>query len=241
MDLSDGRLIGGRVIHAQPTTGFRTGIEPVLLAAAVPIREGQRVLEAGTGSGAALLCLHARVAGVRSLGVERDPVMAELAAENAAANGFAGMTVVTDDIEAVPLDRDFDHAIANPPYHDAAGSASPVAARETAKRGSPALVRAWVVRLAGVLRDRGSLTLILPAGLLPQALAAMADSRCPCAMIHPLWPKNGRDAKLLLMRGIRNGRAPVRLTAGLVLHKPDGNFTEAAQAILRDGMPLPLM
>ena len=56
--------------------------------------------------------------------------------------------------------------------------------------------------------------------------------------MFPLWPKAGRPAKLVLLRGIRRGRAPMRLMPGLVLHRPDGAFTEAAQAILRDGQGL---
>ncbi|HLB98700.1 MAG TPA: SAM-dependent methyltransferase, partial [Acetobacteraceae bacterium] len=61
MKLTEGHLLGGRVRYAQPREGFRSGIEPVMLAAAVPARTGERVLEAGSGAGAALLCLAARV------------------------------------------------------------------------------------------------------------------------------------------------------------------------------------
>ncbi|MCX7381847.1 MAG: SAM-dependent methyltransferase, partial [Alphaproteobacteria bacterium] len=64
-------LLGGRVVHSQPELGHRTGVEPVLLAAFVPARPGERVLEGGSGAGAGLLCLAARVA-VSGLGVEID-------------------------------------------------------------------------------------------------------------------------------------------------------------------------
>ena len=61
---TDGHLLGGRVSYAQPREGFRSGIEPVLLAAAIPARPGEHVLEGGSGAGAALLCLAARVPGL---------------------------------------------------------------------------------------------------------------------------------------------------------------------------------
>ena len=70
MDVTEGHLLGGRVRYAQPRVGYRTGIEPVLLAAAVAARAGERVLEAGCGAGAGLLCLAARVPGITGLGVE---------------------------------------------------------------------------------------------------------------------------------------------------------------------------
>jgi tRNA1Val (adenine37-N6)-methyltransferase len=237
---TDGSLLGGRVLYRQPAAGFRSGIEPVLLAAAVPVRPTEHVLEAGTGAGAALLCLSARVPGVRATGVEVDETMAALAAENAQANGFAGVDIVAGRIETVALHRPFDHAIANPPYHPPDGTASPVATRDTAKRGSVTLIMAWIERLSGALRDRGSLTLIVPAWMVPVCLSAMGQSRCPCTVLFPLWPKDGRQAKLVLLRGVKNALSPMRLAAGLVLHNPDGSFTAAAQAILAEGSALML-
>jgi tRNA1(Val) A37 N6-methylase TrmN6 len=53
-----------------------------------------------------------------------------------------------------------------------------------------------------------------------------------------LWPKAGKEAKLLLVRGVKGGRGPSRLLPGLVLHEPDGRYTEAAEAVLRDGAVL---
>ncbi len=236
---TEGGLLNGRLIYRQPTVGFRSGIEPVLLAACVPAKPDQRVLEAGTGAGAALLCLHARLPGIQSVGVEVDADTAAIAAGNAAANGFGGMAVIAGAIEALRTAGDFDHAIANPPYHGD-GTASPVAARELAKRGPALLIHTWVAQLAAHLRDRGSLTMIIPSRMVPGCLAAMTDSGCACSVMFPLWPMAGRDAKLVLVRGVRGSRAPMRLAAGLVLHYPDGSFTEAAQDVLRNGAALEL-
>ena len=237
---TDGHLLDRRVRYRQPLSGFRSGIEPVLLAASVPARPGENVLEAGTGAGAALLCLSVRIPGVRATGVEIDPAMGELAMENAKANGFSGIDIVTGPVEALALPRMFDHAMANPPYHQTNGSPSPLAARETAKRGSAVLIQNWIGRLSDSLRGRGSLTLIVPAWMVPDCLAAMAGFRCPCSAIFPLWPKSDRPAKLVLLRGIKDGRSPMRLMPGLVLHQPDGSFTDAARNILYGAAALPL-
>src|SRR5712671_2631554 len=99
MATTEGHLLGGRLVYRQPVSGFRSGIEPILLAASIPARAGEHVLEAGTGAGAALLCLTARVPGVHATGVEMDMTMAELAAANAKANGFSDINIVADRIE----------------------------------------------------------------------------------------------------------------------------------------------
>ena len=238
--ITHGHLLAGRVIYRQSATGFRSGIEPILLAASVPARPGEHILEAGSGSGAALLCLAARVPGICATGVEVDHAMAELAVSNMLANSLAGIDIIADRVETAALDRAFDHAIANPPYHPADGTASPSGARELAKRGSDTLIASWIGRLAGALRDRGSLTLIVPTAICPACMAAMARYECRCTILFPLWPKDGRPAKLVLLRGVRNALTPLRLMPGLVLHQRDGSFTAAAQAILRDGAALPL-
>ncbi|HEX2943589.1 MAG TPA: methyltransferase [Rhodopila sp.] len=240
MVVTEGTLLGGRVRYAQPASGFRSGLEPVLLAACIPARPGERVLEAGTGAGAAALCLSARVDGVQVTAVEIDPDMATLASANAVANGFHGIEVLCGPIQTVPLPGGFDHALANPPYHAPDGSKSPVAAREMAKRGSDSATSEWIGRLSEALRYRGTLSLVVPAAMIPACLAEMSAARCPCSVVFPLWPKVGRAAKLVLLRGIKDSRAPLRLMAGLVLHTQDGSFTEPAQAILQSPTALNL-
>jgi tRNA1(Val) A37 N6-methylase TrmN6 len=117
-ETSDDRLLGGRVALRQPVRGFRAGLDAVLLAAFVPAAPGQRVLEAGCGSGAVFLCLAARVPGLSVTAVERETSMAALARGNAAANGVA-VEVIEADVADPAVARRLapcDHAFANPPY-----------------------------------------------------------------------------------------------------------------------------
>jgi tRNA1(Val) A37 N6-methylase TrmN6 len=226
--------LGGRVRYEQPTEGHRSGIEPVFLAASIPARPGERVLEAGTGAGAALLCLAHRVPGVVGVGVEREPALAALAAANFAANGFSNLQAQALALEDYRPDAVFDHAMANPPWHETSGTASPDAAREGARRAAPDLLARWLSRLAVSLRHRGTLTFVAPAASLPHWLAALPAAGCGSPAVLPLWSRPGVPAKLLLLHAVRGGRAPARLLAGLVLHAADGAFTAEAQAVLRD-------
>jgi tRNA1(Val) A37 N6-methylase TrmN6 len=238
--VTDGQLLGGRVQYAQPQRGFRSGIEPVLLAATIPARQGSHVLEGGCGAGAALLCLAARVAGVQGLGIDRDRALVALACENAAANDRPDLRFMSADIAALPPLDAFDHACANPPYHNEAGTPSPDASRRAAKRATEGTLRIWAAALARHLRARGTMTFILPAALLPEAAAAFTDAGCAPTAMLPLWPKAGQPAKLLLLRGIKGSRTPFRVLPGLVLHASDGAFTAEADAVLRGGSALAL-
>jgi tRNA1(Val) A37 N6-methylase TrmN6 len=238
--MSAGHLLGGRVIHAQQDTGHRSGIEPVLLAATIAARPGAHVLECGSGAGAGLLCLAARLPGITGVGIERDPSLVELAGANAAANGFAALRFVAGDVAMAAGLGPFDHAFANPPWHDAAGTVSPDAGRALARRAPAALPGIWVQSMAAALRPRGTISLILPAARLAPWLAACTAAGCGSVTLLPLWPRAGRAAKLVIIRAVRGGRGPMRLLPGLVLHAPAGGYSAAAEAVLRGGEALAL-
>ena len=231
MEVTEGHLLGGRVRYAQPRDGYRTGIEPVLLAASVPAQPGERVLEAGAGAGAGLLCLAARVPGVVGVGVELDPAMADLARRNLRANGAAGLEVVTGDIADVALET-FDHAFANPPWHDPRSTPSPVERRRLAKQGEG--LEVWIAALTRMLKPGGSLSLILPATPTARAVEALAQARVGHVLQQPLLPKAGRPAKIILLQA-RAGEERFVTHAAIVLHEEDGSFTEEADAVLRHG------
>ena len=107
--VSRDRLLGGRVLFDQPVEGYRSAIDPVLLAAAVPAKSGESVLELGSGAGAASLCLALRVPGCRIVGIEQDAALVALANANACVNSIEDrVRCVVGDISAVLPDIDAD-------------------------------------------------------------------------------------------------------------------------------------
>lgn len=239
---TDGTLLGGRVSYRQFRDGYRTGIEPVLLAATVQARPGLRVLEAGCGAGAGLLCLSARAGGLHGTGIEQDPATAALARHNLDANGCADWPVVVAslaDASARLAGRDHDQAIANPPWHDDGSSASPSPRRDLAKRAPTGTLAGWSLCLARLLRPGGALTLALPAARHAEAASAMTANGFGAIRLLPLWPVWGRPARIVLVRGVLGARSADAVLPGLVLHRPGGGFTETAERILRNAEPLP--
>lgn len=246
LDCTEDRLLDGRVLLRQPRRGLRAGLDAVLLAAGIPARPGQRVLEAGCGSGAAFLCLAARVPDLAFVAVERDPALAALASTNAAANGLADrVEVIVGDVRDLALAGGLprcDHGFANPPFWpDGTTSPDPLRRAATHAAADPAAVGLdhWAGFLAAALAPRGTLTLILPAGRLEAGLAALAAADCGAVRLMPFWPHAGEAAKRLLLQGRRGARGPLRLAAGLILHEAGAGFTAAADHILRDGAALP--
>jgi tRNA1Val (adenine37-N6)-methyltransferase len=229
-------FLDGRVKVAQLESGFRSGLDAVMLAAAVPAKAADNVLELGAGSGAAGLCLEARLPGVSVTGVERDAELAALANRNAAAND-AQARFVCADIFALPpeLKRDFDHVFANPPFHGQ-GQASPDAARAAALMDDGRLA-GWLALGLQRTVSGGTFTAILRADRLNQALAALPE-RGLCAF--PLLPRANQAPKRVIVQTRKGSKAPFALLPGLVLHQADGSWTPDAEAVLRRGSALAL-
>lgn len=236
-DTTMGGLLGGRLTYRQHRTGHRSGFEPVLMAAMVPAKAGEIVLEAGTGAGGALLCLAARVDGVRGIGVERSTALAALAAQNFTANRLQGLLAVNGDANALPFAaQTFQHVMANPPWFGVENTASPDAARALAHHAPQATLAAWVGEMLRVLCDKGTITLALPASAYAEAILLLRPA-CGGISLLPLWPRAGVKAKLLLVQAQKASRAPDMLRPGLVLHDENG-ITMAAEAVLREGAAL---
>ena len=238
-DISHDRLLGGRLALAQPRRGYRVAVDAVLLAAAVAARPGERVLELGSGVGAAALCLALRVPGVTVTGLEIQAGLAALAAANIAANGLAGrVRVATGDLRVPPPELapgSFDRVMANPPYLRAgAHTPSPDASRAMANGEGEAGLADWVAAAARLLRPRGHFTLIHRADRLDEAISLM-HKEFGALVVFPLWPRAGVAAKRILLAGRLGAASPARLAPGLALHGAGGGFTAEAEAVLRDG------
>ena len=242
--LSPDTLLGGRVRLAQPAGGYRVAIDPVILAAAVAARPGQSVLDAGTGVGAAALCLLCRVPEAVATGIEMQPAFAALARRNGEANGHGGaFTVIDGDIAARPLAvaaDGFDHVMANPPYRPAGrGTVPPDRTKAVATVEGPGGLGAWLDFCTAAARPGGTVTVIHRADRLDDLLAGFAG-RLGGIVVYPLWPTAGKAAGRVVIAGVKGGRAALTLLPGLVLHEADGAYTAAADAILRGGAGLDL-
>ena len=217
-------------------------MDAALLAAAVPARPGERVLEAGCGVGGVLTQIAARRPGVALTGVERDPVAARLAVENAALNGLSDrMEVLNADIAEgfAALDRPrFEWAISNPPFFDdEAALRAPAPAKRGAWIADDGLA-AWTRFLTDGVRDGGRILIIHRADRLADLLILLGE-RCGSFAIRPVQPFADQPAKRVLVHAVRSGKAPLRLLPALVLHDRSGTkHSPEAEAILRGAAAL---
>jgi len=234
-------LLGGQVGLYQPEGGYRVAVDPVLLAASVPLASTGRLLDIGTGAGAAALCFAHRAPGSRVTGLELQPGMAALARRNVELNDMQDrVTILEGDLLRPPreLQGGFDHVIANPPYLPAErADPPPDASKAAANVEGEAVLADWIDFAIRMVKPKGAITFIHRADRLGELLALL-DGRAGGIVVFPLWPKPGREAKRVIVRARPGVKTPLRLSAGLVLHQEDGEYSKEALSILRDGEAL---
>jgi len=247
VQVTEDAVLGGRLILRQPRKGHRVGHDAILLAAACSASSREQLVELGAGVGAAGLAVARRVDEVALTMVEIDPALAALARENAERNGLAERTrVACLDVTAFPdafaaagiADRSAGHVLMNPPFN-AAHNPSPDRGRRLAHALMPTTLRQWVGAAAFLLRSAGVLTMIWRADGLDAVLAALGDGFGGIAVL-PIHPKPDAPAIRVLVRAVKDTRAPLAILPGLVLTDGNGQPTQAAEAVLRAGAVLAL-
>lgn len=247
--VTDDAFLGGALDILQPKTGYRAGIDGILLAASVPAGDGDAVLDVGAGVGVVGLALARRLAHARVGMIERNPQLAALARRNIQRNNLADrvrlfeadITQPSSELLALGLVAEtFDHVLANPPFHiEGRGTA----ARDPVKAGANAMpdgdLDRWVRFMAGMARAGGTATIIHRADALHAILQALAG-RFGGAVVLPIHPREGEPASRVLVQAIKGSRTALELRPGLVLHTADHGFRPDVEAILRHGAALAL-
>lgn len=246
---TDDAFLGGALQVLQPQSGYRAGLDAVLLAAAAPAGPATRMLDVGAGVGVVGLAVARRIPDAHVTLVERDPLLAGLARTNIDRNGLSDRVGLIEADVAQPLGEQpglgalaetFDCVLANPPYH-AHGRGT--AARDAIKANANAMPEGdldrWARCMAAMARPGGSAILIHKAEALPELIAA-CTGRFGELLLVPIHPRASSPASRVILRGIKGSRAPLQIHPGLVLHDSTGCFMPQVEAILRQGAALDL-
>jgi tRNA1(Val) A37 N6-methylase TrmN6 len=239
LKMRQGSLLGGRIAFRQPEQGYRSAIDPIFLAAAVTANTGEAIMDAGSGAGAAALCLVHRVQGCTVTAIEIQHELVLLLDKNIKANKFTNqIKVLETDLVLATDGPPFDHAMANPPFYSAgSGTRSPLPSKATSNQESSTTLSGWVKAMLNRLKHKGVFTMIMPSDRVSEVLAVLHENAGDIR-VFPLWPKQGHPAKRVIVRARRGLKSPSMILPGLVLHQENGKYTKEASQVLQDGEAL---
>ena len=235
---TEDQLLDGRVTIVQPAGGYRAAIDPIFLAAAVPAKSSDHVLDLGSWTGAASLCLAARVSGVHVTGLELQEGLVDLATLSARKSDLeSAVTFLEGDVLKPPAaltGHQYDHVMANPPYMArGTGFPPPDPVKALAHVEGDAVLADWVDLAVNLVKPSGTVTFIHRYDRREELTDTLSRS-LRTIRICPLWPKvKGDGAKRVIVQASALGDGNVSISEGLVLHQEDGGYTDEADAILR--------
>jgi tRNA1(Val) A37 N6-methylase TrmN6 len=233
-------LLGGRVTVLQPTRGFRTSLDPLLLAAFVAPPVG-RFLDIGCGTGALSFALLARDEAASGVAVELQTPLADLAREGLARNGWTGrLDVRAGDVRevarALPA-ASFDLVATNPPFRPVGqGTTSPHESRMLSNHEVSLSLAEWADVAARAVRPGGRVAVVFPADRALDLGEALRSRDLQPARLRFVHPHADRPAGRVLVEAERAGRAPMVVEPPLIVHAGGAErFTPEVRRMLGEG------
>lgn len=212
-------FMDGRLKLIQSKDGYRFSIDAILLAQFVTIRQGDVVVDLGTGCGVIpLILLLTKLVGY-AFGLEIQEELAGQAARNILLNGFDDkMRVVLGDIKNPPIaEESADVVICNPPYRQVkSGRINPDPRRAIARHEIMASIDDILRAARSVLRKKGRLALIYSSVRLADILARMRRFNLEPKKIQIIYPDLNSGAKLVLVEAILGGRPGLKISPPIV-------------------------
>jgi tRNA1Val (adenine37-N6)-methyltransferase len=231
-------ILGGRLSIIQPVVGYRFAIDSILVGNFVRSRKVDRVLDLGSGCGiiAAMIASTQRPREVVAL--EMQPLLADLAARNAALNRLDNLQTFQADLRerAIPglTPGSFDWVVANPPYRaEGAGRESPDPSRRLARGATGASLYDFVASAARYATHGGRIGMVFTASRVAELLMELRSQALEpkrCRFVHPYI---NSPATMIMVEARKGGGVEVLIEPPLILWASPGVYTSEARAILQ--------
>lgn len=236
-------FLGGKLQLIQPINGYRAGVDPVLLAAALPHDAKGRLLDLGCGVGTSGLCALWRNPKLTMVGIEADADAANRCARNAILNRMEDRVIVHHQHLGNPefIDplkgEEVDIVITNPPWFEPAHSQKAQGSRGNGRQEGDINLDDWLDYGLRKLRTGGLIAIIHRANRSDDILRIFTN-RVGNLKLIPIWSKKNQAAKHVIILGNKARKTPMRIMPGCIMHSDDGEFLPHAKDIFMKGSPL---
>ena len=215
----------------QKKNGFCFGMDAVLLSGFARVKQGEKAIDLGTGTGIIPILLEAKYEGEHYTGLEIQDEVAEMAARSVALNHLEEkVSIVKGDIkEASRLfgAASFDVVTSNPPYmNDAHGLKNPDLPKAIARHEVLCTLDDVAREAARLLRPGGRFYMVHRPHRLIEIITALTKYKLEpkrMKMVHPFVDK---EANMVLIEGVRGGKSMIKVEAPIVVYREPGVYTQ---------------
>ena len=215
----------------QKKNGFCFGMDAVLLSGFARVKQGEKAIDLGTGTGIIPILLEAKYEGEHYTGLEIQDEMADMAARSVALNHLEEkVSIVKGDIkEASRLfgAASFDVVTSNPPYmNDAHGLKNPDLPKAISRHEVLCTLDDVTREAARLLRPGGRFYMVHRPHRLIEIITALSKYKLEpkrMKMVHPFVEK---DANMVLIEAVRGGKSMIKVEAPIVVYQEPGVYTQ---------------
>lgn len=220
---------GYRII--QNRDGFCFGMDAVLLSGFARVKERERALDLGTGTGIIPILLEAKTPGEHFTGLEIQKRSADMARRSVELNGLSDrISIVEGDIkEAVSMfgRASFDVVTSNPPYMTGShGLVNPELPKAIARHEILCTLEDVISQAAGLLRENGRFYMVHRPFRLAEIMTVMVKYHLEPKRMKLVYPYIDKEPNMVLIEGLKGGRSRITVEKPLIVYKEPGVYTD---------------
>lgn len=224
---------GYRII--QNPDKFCFGMDAVLLSgfaaeSASGIREGDKVIDLGTGTGIIPILLEAKTKAVHLTGLEIQKESADMAYRSVRLNGLEGkIDIVTGDIreaDALFAAASFDIVTCNPPYMIGQhGLVNPDGPKAIARHEVLCTFDDVAKAAARLLKPGGHFYLVHRPFRLAEIMTTLSQCKLEPKRMRLVYPYVDKEPNMVLLEATRGGKSRLQVEPPLIVYKEPGVYT----------------
>lgn len=216
----------------QDNEAFLFSLDSVLLANFVSIRlTDKNIIDLCSGNGPIPMLMSFRTKA-RIFGVELQKEIYEMGKLSIEENGMdEQITFINDDVKNLKkenFDKEFDVVVCNPPYFKyQENSLINSSEKKTIARHEVFIKLEEIVEISEhLLKNGGTFAMVHRPDRLIEILTLMKKYKIEPKKMRFVYPKIDKDANMVLIEGVKNGRGGLKLFPPLITHDKDGNYCQ---------------
>lgn len=215
---------------------FCFGMDAVLLSAFTEVREGENVLDLGTGTGVIPILLSARTPGKHFTGLEINAYSADMASRSVRYNHIEEkVSIVQGDLrKAAQLfpTGSFNVVTSNPPYMPAGhGLTSPNMDKAAARHELLCTLEDVVSAAGAMLPSQGRFCMVHRPFRLPEILNVMSAHHLEPKRMRLVYPTIESEPAMVLLEGLKGGRPRMKVEKPLIIYESPGIYSQEVRAL----------
>lgn len=215
----------------QGDSQYRFSLDPFILAGFLEIRENSSVIDLGTGVGVLLFLIHSRFLPARTVGIEIQKDLVEIAERNVREQGLAGkIEILEGDIRNIRNlfePGSFDAVVSNPPFRRADDGRINLSPSEAVARHEIQLTQEELIGSAShLLNEKGRLSLIYHPYRLAQLIETLPQYRFEPKRLRFVYPKTESESSMVLVEAVKGGKPDLKVLPPFFIHGSEGEYSE---------------